>query len=223
MIQEQHQFWGGAFSPFVLSAKNLEKSFSVGRTIFSDVNLEITNGEIIGITGENGAGKSTLVRMLCGVLSPSKGEISLTVNTKKIERQEFHSSIGLVSPYLNLYEEFTAWEHLELSSKLRGIKFEEDFCAHLLEHFTLLKRRNDIISSFSSGMKQRLKYVLALQHRPPIVIFDEPSANIDSLGAKAVFSIVERQVRSGGGVILATNEERESSMCSRTVFLKKSW
>ena len=222
MTDSHSQLGGVKHQSFVLSVKNIEKSFSVGRTVFSGVNLEITNGEIIGITGENGAGKSTLVRLLCGVLTPSKGEINLTVNSKKIEREYFHASIGLVSPYLNLYEEFTAWEHLELSSKLRGIKFEEDFSAHLLEHFTLLKRKNDIIS-FSSGMKQRLKYVLALQHKPPIVIFDEPSANIDAMGAKAVFSVVERHISDGGGVILATNEERESSLCNRTIFLKKSW
>lgn len=221
--QHQNKALTDKHPPFVLSVKNMDKSFSTGRTVFSGVNFEITNGEIIGITGENGAGKSTLVRLLCGVLTPSKGEVSLTVNSKKIDRENFHASIGLVSPYLNLYEEFTAWEHLELSSKLRGIKFEEDFSAHLLEHFTLLKRKNDIISSFSSGMKQRLKYVLALQHKPPIVIFDEPSANIDAMGAKAVFSVVERHISDGGGVILATNEERESALCNRTIFLKKSW
>jgi heme exporter protein A len=223
MSTNYHQFIHTNHPPFVLSATNIEKSFSTGQKVFSGVTLEFTNGQILGITGENGAGKSTLVRMLCGVLSPSKGEISLHIDTKTIPREHFHSSIGLVAPYLNLYEEFTAWEHLELSSQLRGIQFEEDFCASLLEHFSLLKRRYDIISSFSSGMKQRLKYVLALHHKPPIVVFDEPSANIDSYGAKAVFDMVQRQIDSGGGVILATNEERESSLCNSTIFLTKSW
>ncbi|MBI3260251.1 MAG: ATP-binding cassette domain-containing protein, partial [Ignavibacteriae bacterium] len=65
--QDQSKFKIGLNPSFVLNVKNIEKSFSVGRTVFSGVNLEITNGEIIGITGENGAGKSTLVRMLCGV------------------------------------------------------------------------------------------------------------------------------------------------------------
>ncbi|MBS1536175.1 MAG: ABC transporter ATP-binding protein [Bacteroidetes bacterium] len=223
MTNEHKQGTKNNCSTFSLSANKIAKSYSIGLHVFSNIDFEVTNGQIIGITGENGAGKSTLVRMLCGVLSPSKGEITLIINSKHIDREQFHSSIGLVAPYLNLYEEFSAWEHLELASKLRGIKFEEGYCTYLLEHFALLKRRNDFISSFSSGMKQRLKYVLALQHRPPILILDEPSANIDSNGAKAVFSMVEQHVELGGGVILATNEERESSMCHNTVFLKKSW
>lgn len=208
---------------FVLAGHGIEKNFTFGKSVFGVADVELHNGELLGITGENGAGKSTLVRILCGVLSPSKGSVSLMVNTESIDREYFHKYIGLVSPYLNLYEEFTAWEHLSLTAKLRGIEFEEEFCAHSLEQFSLYKRKHDYIRTFSSGMKQRLKYALAIQHKPPILILDEPSANIDAVGVAAVLRLIERQMSSGGGIILATNEERESSLCQRVVSLQKSW
>ncbi len=208
---------------FVLAGHGIEKNFTFGKSVFGVADVELHNGELLGITGENGAGKSTLVRILCGVLSPSKGLVSLTVNAATIDREYFHKYIGLVSPYLNLYEEFTAWEHLSLTAKLRGIEFEEEFCAHSLEQFSLYKRKHDFIRTFSSGMKQRLKYALAIQHKPPILILDEPSANIDAVGVAAVLRLIERQMSSGGGIILATNEERESSLCQRVVSLQKSW
>ncbi|MBK9248430.1 MAG: ABC transporter ATP-binding protein [Ignavibacteria bacterium] len=208
---------------FKLSGNDISKSFTFGVNVFSGVNIELHNGELIGIVGENGAGKSTLVRLLCGVLTPSKGEIQFEFSGKSIDREYLHQYIGMVSPYLNLYEEFTAWEHLSLSASLRGIEFEEEFCARSLEQFSLEKRKHDHIRTFSSGMKQRLKYVLAIQHKPAVLILDEPSANIDSVGVEAVLRLIERQIARGGGVIIATNEERESSMCSRVVSLKKSW
>lgn len=208
---------------FVLAGHGIEKNFTFGKSVFGVADVELSNGDLLGITGENGAGKSTLVRILCGVLSPSKGLVSLTVNAESIDREYFHRYIGLVSPYLNLYEEFTAWEHLSLTAKLRGIEFEEDFCAQSLEQFSLYNRRHDSIRTFSSGMKQRLKYALAIQHKPPILILDEPSANIDAVGVAAVLRLIERQTSYGGGVLLATNEERESSLCRRVVSLQKSW
>ncbi len=211
------------FSKFTLLARGIEKSFTFGKSVFGIADVELHNGDVLGITGENGAGKSTLVRILCGVLSPSKGSVSLTLSEQSIDKEHFHKYIGLVSPYLNLYEEFTAWEHLSLISKLRGIEFEEEFCAHSLEQFSLYKRKHDYIRTFSSGMKQRLKYALALQHKPPILMLDEPSANIDAVGVTAVLRLIEQQVTNGGGVILATNEERESSLCKRVVSLQKSW
>jgi len=211
------------FPQFKLSGQGIEKSFTFGRSVFGVADVELQNGDLLGITGENGAGKSTLVRILCGVLSPSKGKVSLELNEKIVDTEKFHQHIGLVSPYLNLYEEFTAWEHLSLTAKLRGIEFEEEFCAHSLEQFSLYKRKHDHIRTFSSGMKQRLKYALAIQHKPPILILDEPSANIDAVGVAAVLRLIEQQVTSGGGVILATNEERESSLCRRLVSLQKSW
>ena len=211
------------FPQFKLSGQGIEKSFTFGRSVFGVANVGLQNGDLLGITGENGVGKSTLVRILCGVLSPSKGKVSLELNEKIVDTEKFHQHIGLVSPYLNLYEEFTAWEHLSLTAKLRGIEFEEEFCAHSLEQFSLYKRKHDHIRTFSSGMKQRLKYALAIQHKPPILILDEPSANIDAVGVAAVLRLIEQQVTSGGGVILATNEERESSLCRRLVSLQKSW
>lgn len=202
---------------FYLNAEKICKYFSPGRYIFRDINFSISNGEIQGVTGANGSGKSTFLKIIAGVLMPTSGEVQFSLGGDNILPEKRLNHLGFVSPYLNLYEEFSLLEILSIFSGFRNIDYNESRAISLIDKFGLSNRRNDPISDFSSGMKQRAKYILALYHSPEVLILDEPMTNLDEKGIDTVKEFIELQINSGGGVIIATNDERELLLCNNSV------
>ena len=180
----------------------------------------MTDNRSIAVTGPNGSGKSTLVKIIAGVLSPSSGSVQLELGTTSIPRQQFFERLGLVSPYLQLYDEFTAWENLDFVRKIRGLNAGDDVLNEQLTMVKLFERRHDIVRTFSSGMKQRLKYAFALLHRPAVLLLDEPTTNLDEEGVATVNAIIEQQ-RSRGIVIVATNDPAEARQCDEILDLRE--
>ncbi|MES2764589.1 MAG: ABC transporter ATP-binding protein [Bacteroidota bacterium] len=200
-----------------LSAHDISKTFQGIRPVFKNISIEISGGQVFAITGQNGSGKSTLLKILSGTIFPSAGSVTLEINNKNIAPEQFHRHIGFVSPYLALYEEFTPLEHCAISSQMRGIPFKKNEAETLLEQFGLFKRRDHQIRLFSSGMKQRVKYILALLHSPEILFLDEPTTNFDAAGIEAVESIITAFKNNGKIVIIATNDERERAWCDSSL------
>jgi len=201
-------------------ATDIAKRFG-HRIIFEKISFEIREGESLAIAGSNGSGKSTLAKICAGVLSPHKGTIEIILDGKKIPNEELFRHIGFVSPYLQLYDEFSPLEHITFFQRLRNIERTGTETDALLERVQLLHRKNDFVRTFSSGMKQRLKYVIALLHNPSILILDEPSANLDDEGTATVFEIMKEQsVR--GILIVATNVLKEQEFCGQVVRLGKN-
>lgn len=189
------------------------------RSIFRDVSFSLGTGDSLVITGRNGSGKSTLVKIVCGLLSPTRGSIAYTCDDKSIEHDNIRNHIGLVSPYLQLYDEFTGIENLDLLSKIRSNKvLEEGRITQVLNDVGLWERRNDFLRTYSSGMKQRLKYAFALVHQPEILILDEPTSNLDADGIDMVRRSVQEQ-KKRGILILATNDAEEATWCVKRVDL----
>jgi ABC-type multidrug transport system ATPase subunit len=112
-------------SSYSLTLQNLTKSFG-RRLIFKNINSEFQSGNIYGFAGSNGSGKSTLAKIVAGVLSPTKGKVIHQLNNKEIISEELHKHIGFVSPYLVLYDEFTAEENLLHSLSIRGLNPEKE-------------------------------------------------------------------------------------------------
>ncbi len=189
----------------------LTKTFN-RKLIFSNVNFKLSQSGSIIIAGRNGSGKSTLLKILIGVISQTKGSINIKIDGKKITKQDLFKYIGFVSPYLQMYDEFTAWENLEFYKKIRCVEASDDFLNSLIERVNLPHAKHQMVRTFSSGMKQRLKYAFALLHRPPILILDEPTANLDSEGKGAVQQIVQEQ-KEHGIAIVASNEPDEMAWC----------
>src|SRR5512146_1629646 len=104
-----------------LEISNLRKEFD-RRPIFRNLDFALTNSDSIAITGRNGSGKSTLIKVLANVYTQTSGTITLSIEGKKIERENYYKYIGFVSPYLNLYDEFTGFENLQIITKIRGIE-----------------------------------------------------------------------------------------------------
>jgi heme exporter protein A len=169
------------------------------------------------IAGRNGAGKSTLVRILCGVLTPTAGSITVQADDAgdHFSRQ---GRIGLVAPYLQVYEEFSAMENLHLSMTLRGSRADDDRARLLLERVALDPKRSDPVRGFSSGMKQRVKYAMALMHRPSVLLLDEPMSNLDADGIAIVRGIMQEHLKEGI-LVVATNDRTDLAAPDREVDL----
>lgn len=201
-------------TPVQLQAAGIGKTFN-RRKIFADIALAARATDAISITGRNGSGKSTLMKIIAGVLAPTSGTLSLRIGEEEIAAAERHRYIGFVSPYLQLYDEFSGVENLELFCQVRGI--EADIHA-LLADVNLAARKNDFVRTYSSGMRQRLKYAFALIHRPPVLLLDEPTSNLDAEGKETVRRIIQEQRRSGI-VVIATNDEEDRALCNQEVHL----
>ena len=142
-----------------------------------------------------------------------------SIDAKHAELEEFKHHIGFVSPYLNLYDEFTALENLQFLSSIRGtLQLNENRIKELLTRVGLWTRRDDFVGTFSSGMKQRLKYAFALLHEPAVLILDEPTSNLDAEGIEVVEHIIQEQKKSNI-LIIATNNNEEASSCDQQIQL----
>ena len=186
-----------------LAANNLKKLFN-WRVIFRDISFDVPQGKTLLITGRNGSGKSTLVKIISGVLAPTSGSVSISgVAARKGDGR--HDVLGLVSPYLQMYDEFSASENVQFALAIRGLKPDGGRVDELLNRVGLYERRNDAVRTYSSGMKQRVKYAFALAHRPPVLLLDEPMSNLDAEGISIVRDIMSGQ-RNEGILVVATND-----------------
>jgi heme exporter protein A len=145
------------------------------------------------------------------LLSPTEGSVTVDVNGQTHDAVARRKYLGYVAPDLTLYRELTGAENLEFFARFRGIALTRDDLIARLTEVGLRGRGRDLVSAYSSGMRQRLKYAFALLARPPILLLDEPTANLDVDGIALVERLIAAQrTRPGGGLtILGTNEPRE--------------
>lgn len=197
-----------------VAAEAVSRKFN-RRPVFADVSFEVAPGEVFGITGRNGSGKSTLLRIIGGLLTPSSGRMRYRQGDTEVDAEKLHPLIGYAAPYLVLYEEFNAAENLALYARIRGITLTPGQIDALLQRVGLPVDRKDPIRSFSSGMKQRMKLLFAMFHRPPLLLLDEPISNLDSEGMAVVYDLVSEH-RKRGSVIIATNDAEDIAQCDRT-------
>ncbi len=204
---------------YSLTLENISKSFG-RRLIFKGIDYRFTENKIYGIAGSNGSGKSTLTKIIAGVLSPSKGKVIHSNGGSEIIAERLHNYLGFVSPYLVLYDEFSALENLKYFAEIRGIGFDEEKIKLLLNEFGLSKRGNDLLKAYSSGMKQRMKFIFALQHSPKLLLLDEPTSNLDEEGKKTVYRVIN-QIKKNTVVIIASNEKNDLELCDEVLELSK--
>lgn len=195
--------------------ENIGKYFGE-RKIFSNINFEISSGSSISITGPNGSGKTTLMRIISGLINPTDGNVSYFNNSNELSVREKYNHLGLVGPYLELYDDLTAMENLRFFSKMKRISNQDNIIFDLLEKMNLSGHESDLVKNYSSGMKQRLKYVFALLDSPEILLVDEPTSNLDKEGINTVYEIMENQ-KSEGILIIATNDEADLKFGDRQI------
>lgn len=206
-------------SDYNVELKDVTKIFG-RRLIFNKINFSLTLGKVYGLAGSNGSGKSTLSKIIAGIISPTKGKVVHSYNGKAIVDEKLHAHIGFVSPYLNLYDEFSAEENLIHFSRIRGFEYNEQRSKHLLETFGIYNRRKDLLKAYSSGMKQRMKFIFALQHEPNLLLLDEPTSNLDNAGKEKVYETVELYAKENL-VIVASNEDADLALCDEVIKIEQ--
>jgi ABC-2 type transport system ATP-binding protein len=180
----------------MLEAHDLGKTYGT-RVVVSGVSLSIAPGEIVGLLGPNGAGKSTTVAMLCGLIAPDQGRVTLSGTEVGGEGGELSPTnarlkrrIGLVPQDLALHEDLPAHSNLELFGALYGVPraLLRERATAALALVGLADRARDKPSTFSGGMKRRLNIACALVHDPDILLFDEPTVGVDPQSRNAIFA-----------------------------------
>ena len=203
---------------YSLTLGNVTKYFG-RRLVFSGMNASFESGNVCGISGPNGSGKSTIVKIIANIISPTRGKVLHKADDKTIEEEKLHDYIGFVSPYLFLYDEFSAEENLIHISNIRGKKFDKQRSDFLFNQFNLFDRRKDIVRGYSSGMKQRLKYIFALLHQPQLIILDEPTSNLDNPGKDIVYKMIGDEGKNNL-VLVASNDDPDLKLCSQILFVE---
>ena len=190
-----------------LAVRDLAKTYG-RRGIFRGVNFDLSAGQSLAVTGPNGSGKSTLLRVLCGLMRPTCGSVAYRVGSREATGRDRRNLIGLVAPDLVLYDELSAVENLRFFTRARGLRCPDSAIEALLSQVGLEGRGGDPAGTFSSGMRQRLKYAFALVHQRAVLCLDDPTANLDEAGIAFVRRCIARQ-RETGILIVATNDREE--------------
>lgn len=183
------------------------------RVLFRRIEHVFEGGVTTAITGSNGSGKSTLVRILAGLTRPTKGQVTLRLGQQEVDAERRPLLCGMVAPYLNVYDGFSPRENLQFLASARGLDRAPERIGHALEQVQLADRADDLVSTFSSGMLQRVRLACAILSEPPVLLLDEPTATLDTRGIEIVRSIVDEAVARNAVVIVATNEPDEAASC----------
>lgn len=187
------------------------------RRVLQSISLAVAPGEVVVVTGENGSGKSTLLKIVAGLLRPTKGQVTISGEKDASDRRFL---VGYAGPDLHLYMELTAHENLAFYYQVRtGAVESRDRRERRLEAVGLGGRGDDLLSTYSSGMRQRMRLAFATGHDVPLLLLDEPSLALDVKGVTLVGDIIARQREKGGATLLATNDAREATLGDRTVAL----
>jgi len=173
-----------------------------------NLTLEVPKGVVYGFLGPNGAGKTTTLKMMAGVLQPTQGRIIINGIDMSIAPSEAKQSIGFIPDRPFLYEKLTGLEFLRFIAGLYNMDHPpslEDRMRELLDLFELSPWRDELIESYSHGMKQRLVMCSALLHRPEVIIVDEPMVGLDPKASRLVKDIFRDQAANGTTVFMSTH------------------
>lgn len=205
----------------MIHTRHLMKQFGTFKAV-DDINLDIGKGEIFGFLGANGAGKTTTIRMLCGLLLPSSGEIrvddlDILKNSEQVKRR-----LGYMSQKFSLYPDLRGIENLEFYAGIYGVPFANAMknVDPIIDQFGLraiLKMRTE---DLPMGYKQRLSLVASLVHDPPLVFLDEPTSGVDPQARREFWQVINDLAHKGKSIIVSTHFMDEAEYCHRVIIMQ---
>ena len=200
---------------FSIETTGLKKSFGSLEAV-RGLDLRVTKGEIFSLLGPNGAGKSTTISMICGLLQPSAGQVSVCGFDLSRDPKAAKAALGVVPQDIALYPDLSAKENLLFWGRMYGLSGNllRQRVAETLEMIGLTDRQNGRIGSFSGGMKRRVNIGVALLHRPQVVIMDEPTVGIDPQSRRHILDNVKELNRQGMTVLYTTHYMEEAQELS---------
>jgi len=195
-----------------ISINNLSKIYDNGFEALKNINLDIKKGEIFAMLGPNGAGKTTLISIVCGIVKPSSGKVSVENFDIINDYRETRSRIGLVPQELTLEQFETVFNNVTYSRGLYGKKPDPLYIEKILKQLSLWDKKDLGLRQLSGGMKRRVLIAKALSHEPSILFLDEPTAGVDVELRKEMWKVVEKLRETGVTIILTTHyiEEAEA-------------
>ncbi len=204
----------------MIKADNLRKRYG-NLVALDDVSFEVQKGETFGLLGPNGAGKTTAIKLLCGLLKPDAGMVTLDGKTNP-GLIEVRLSLGVVPQTLAIYEELSAEDNLRFFGRIYGLSGRrlKERVRNCLEIAGLTQRSRERVSKYSGGMKRRLNMVCSFLHEPPILLLDEPTVGVDPQSRNLIFDTIEDMKKQGRTIIYTTHYMEEAQrLCERVAIL----
>ncbi|WP_323594496.1 ATP-binding cassette domain-containing protein [Aliarcobacter butzleri] len=205
----------------IISASNLEKTFSDNTNAIKKINFSIFSGKITGIVGPDGAGKTTLIRMLTGLLAPTFGELKVLNYNMPNTSSNFLQQIGYMPQKFGLYEDLTVYENLKLYSDLQNIENSNNRIDELLTFTSLKKFQDRLAGKLSGGMKQKLGLACALIKKPKLLLLDEPGVGVDPISRIELWEIVQKLLEDDIAVVWSTSYLDEAQNCDEVILLNE--
>jgi ABC-2 type transport system ATP-binding protein len=194
----------------ILSIRKLRKAYATGVEALKSVDLDIRRGEIFALLGPNGAGKTTLINIVCGIVTPTSGEVLVDGKDWRADFRYARGRIGLVPQELTTEAFETVWNTVNFSRGLYGRERNEGFVEELLKRLSLWDKRKTEMRFLSGGMKRRVMIAKALSHEPEILFLDEPTAGVDVELRRDMWELVRKLRADGTTIILTTHYIEEA-------------
>ena len=208
--------------PSIISIKNLSKTYASGFRALNDINLDIQRREIFALLGPNGAGKTTLIGIVCGILNPSQGAVTVDGHDIIDDYRAARSLIGLVPQELHTDAFESVWATVSFSRGLFNKPSNPAYVEKILRSLSLWDKKDNRIMTLSGGMKRRVLIAKALAHEPQILFLDEPTAGVDVELRKDMWQVIRDLRASGVTIILTTHYiEEAEDMADRVGVISK--
>jgi ABC-2 type transport system ATP-binding protein len=206
--------------PIVIETEHLARQFGEIVAV-KDVSLTVRQGEIFGVLGPNGAGKSTIIRMLCGILDPTRGRGSVAGWDIAREGERIKECIGYMTQRFSLYDDLTVLENARFYAGVYGVPWRARRARvdALLERMRLAPSRERLVGTLSGGWKQRVALACATVHDPRLVFLDEPTAGVDPVSRREFWRQIHDVVAAGATVLVTTHYMDEAERCDRVAFI----
>jgi ABC-2 type transport system ATP-binding protein len=194
----------------IISVKNLSKTYASGFEALRNINLDIRKGEIFALLGPNGAGKTTLISIICGIVTPSSGTVTIAGHNIATDYRAARALVGLVPQELTADMFETVWGTVTFSRGLWGKWDDPAYIEKVLKDLSLWDKKDQKLMTLSGGMKRRVLIAKALSHEPSILFLDEPTAGVDVELRKAMWENVRSLRDSGVTIVLTTHYIHEA-------------
>lgn len=204
----------------MLQAIDLHKKFKTKEAV-RQVSMQLEAGESVGLLGPNGAGKSTTISMLSSLIMPTSGEVLWNNVSINKNPEALRKTLGVVPQEIALYPELSAKENLYFFGRIYGLKGQllAERSEEILEKIGLTDRKNDIVKTFSGGMKRRLNIGAALLHKPSILIMDEPTVGIDPQSRAYILDTVKQLVEEGMTLLYTSHYMEEVELLCDKIYI----
>lgn len=200
----------------IIEVENLVKKFG-NFTANDNLTFTVKKSEIFGFLGANGAGKTTAIKILCGILFPTSGKVSVAGFDIYKERNKIKQNIGYMSQGFSLYEDLTVKENIEFYAGIYGVKRKEIKIRldELVDKLQIHDLKNKFVKDLPLGWKQKIAFSVAIFHKPKIVFLDEPTSGVDPITRRQFWDLIYEAVESGITVFVTTHYMDEAEYCDR--------